>query len=167
MEHQLETIQLLFQLIVDQLEGMEQGERPFTRVEWVGEGLEVERVGGASYKIEVKPIETKKRSSSTEEQTPQENRFDRLREGGLDVWNQQQDEEKNVITLREEQWKDLVQTCELVIQFLEYDMNKMAELSERAPDFPWKKRKEMMEGLLEGLKDGLAQTVPEEASMRF
>ncbi|SDX34104.1 hypothetical protein SAMN05444487_11484 [Marininema mesophilum] len=166
MESKLETVQLLFQLIVDQLDAMEQGERPFTRIEWVGEGLEVDHVGGESYKIEVKPLERKVGFPLPEATSLDQSGRQVAREDDLNVQNQRE-EENGVITLKEEKWEDLVQTCELVIQFLEYDMNKMAELSEQVPDFPWKKRADMMEGLVERLREALDQSEREKADMRF
>ncbi|MFC4075311.1 hypothetical protein [Salinithrix halophila] len=152
MGNEKDVARTLFRLIVSQLEATKQENRLFSRIELVGDCLEVALAGGKEYRIEVKPVQSPGDQADGER-------------SGESVYSSNKPlEEQDVVIVPAEEWEELLRTCELVVQFMEYDKEKMKDLAALVPDFPWEKRSEMMEGLLRNLRQSLAKTMSTEAS---
>lgn len=138
MEKEQEITCLLFDLIVKQLEGMSEQNRAIRRVEVIDSSLELTMKTGEEYRIDINRVHL------PEEEKGRVTRMNRP----------QEDREKRIA---EEDWARLVQSCDTVIQFLEYDKQKMEELATLLPDFPWEKRSLMIEEILKHLRASLAR----------
>ncbi|SMO94377.1 hypothetical protein [Melghirimyces algeriensis] len=130
-----EVTSLIFRLIVQQLENMPEQDRLICRVEALASELDITLKSGEEYRVRISRINPSYGNEESMVDRNQENR-----------------REKRVAI---EDWEDLIDTCETVIQFLEYDKKKMEELTSLVPDFPWENRSRMMEDVLNQLKSSL------------
>lgn len=137
MEKEREIAYLIFDLIVKQLEGMSEQDRSIGRVEIIGSSLELTMKRGEEYRIEINRVHSPEK-----------------KKGRITMMERQSDKDERRIAV--ENWEELVHSCETVIQFLEYDKQKMEELSSLLPDFPWDKRSRMIEGILDQLREALS-----------
>lgn len=132
-----ELTYLLFDLIVKQLNQMEEDERMIQRVEVVNQDMELTMKDGREYRIEINRIVATHKELNT----------------AMDS----REEEQPEIIIPVEDWEELLKACQKVLQFLEYDEKKMEKLAEFVPEFPWKKREEMIEQVVGQLHDSLAK----------
>ncbi|PTX58861.1 hypothetical protein C8P63_11443 [Melghirimyces profundicolus] len=143
MENRKELTYLIFDLIVKQLEETPEQDRIISRLEVADSALELTLKTGEEYRIDVKRLNS---PSDEKERMP--------------LLDHQREEESGK-RIPAEHWDELAQSCETVIQFLEYDKRKMEELSELVPDFPWKKRSRMIDDVLEQLRAALSRIDPD------
>ncbi|GGE24000.1 hypothetical protein GCM10011571_27650 [Marinithermofilum abyssi] len=129
-----EVAYLLFDLLVRQLETMAEQERRIQRLEVFERRLDLTLKDGSAYVVDVRS-----REEEVGEMTPTDG-----------------------IHVSEEKWQELVQACQSVMQFLEYDKEKLRNLERVLPDFPWERRARMVERLLEQLDRALKEVKPGE-----
>ncbi|OYD06747.1 hypothetical protein [Paludifilum halophilum] len=143
MGNEKEVVYLLFDLIVHQLDRMKEEERLIQRIEVVDQSLELTMKDGQEYRIQV---------DQTADMAEQQGGGDEMK---------QSDNVSPMIEITPEEWDELLKACQMVLQFLEYDEKKMEELADLVPEFPWDKRSEMIEQVIERLHASLVRIDPE------
>ncbi|MCS1352129.1 hypothetical protein [Mechercharimyces sp. CAU 1602] len=115
------VIQWMLQLIVADLEGMEESERPIQRIEAEDQGFQLVMKDTEVYVVQVS---SKLTSTETEEEEAV----------------QEYTDEEDVVRLTYEELHDLVGVLEQVTKFLHYDERRMGEVMVQTMEFPWESR---------------------------
>lgn len=137
-----EITYLLFDLIVGHMERIPEEQRMIQRIEVNDDALEITLREGGHYRLEVKPQTTNETAAQDDGGEAQ------LRSTDYRLEDEQ-------VTIPTEDWEQLVQACESLLELLEYDLRKMDELRQLAPQFPWEERKRMMDGMMQKLRSNL------------
>lgn len=133
----------LFQLLVEDLEQMDEEERIVKRLEVSDETLDILMKSGEGFKVRVERADS---DWMMEEESSMDNAssMDNTSSAG-----------NSVIQISMKDWENLLQACEAVLNFLEYDQRKMQDVQQAIPDFPWDKRANMISKLADNLREAL------------
>jgi hypothetical protein len=127
----------LFQLLVEDLEKMDEEERVVRRLEVLDETLDILMKSGEGFKVRVERADLDWRAKGESEM------------------ENASSAESNTIQISVEDWENLLEACEAVLNFLEYDQRKMRDVQQATPDFPWDKRAYMINKLADHLREAL------------